>query len=220
MDSFQATLFPGLPPQRLLGPIFEGLTDDKAALGAVVLLCHGVGRQRTCVAALASELRVVSSQRWGEVHVGSEDNEHSTLRAVKPRQQVGRGDPHLLSCFWGRELLGEVRPFARRNHRAEVPAVLIRTLEFGGELFESGFSNPLLPFANVGRTEVPLENLVLVRQVLAVGISVGEAPKHIVADELLEVEVVSFTSQPEKSAQIGGTRHESPRAIGFRPAAF
>ena len=86
MDSFQATLFPGLPPQRLLGPIFKGHPDDQAALGAVVLIGRGVGRQWSLVAALTSELRVAPAKWGGKVNVGSENHEAPTLRAVEPRK--------------------------------------------------------------------------------------------------------------------------------------
>ena len=72
--------------------------------------------------------------------------------------------------------------------------MFVRALEVGGELLEPRLSNPLRSLANVGRAKMPLEYLVLVRQVLAVGVSVEKTPKHLVADELLEVEVVSFTS--------------------------
>ena len=86
MDSFQATLFPGLPPQRLLGPIFKGHPDDQAALGAVVLIGRGVGRQWSLVAALTSELRVTPSKWGGEVHVGPKEYQNSTLRAERAWQ--------------------------------------------------------------------------------------------------------------------------------------
>jgi hypothetical protein len=67
-------------------------------------------------------------------------------------------------------------------------------LEVRGELLQAGFADPLFCLADIWRAEVPLQDLVFGRDVVAVEVSVREASKQLVADELFEVEVLALAS--------------------------
>jgi hypothetical protein len=67
-------------------------------------------------------------------------------------------------------------------------------LEVRGEPLQAGFADPLFCLADIWRTEVPLQDLVLGREVIAMGVSVRDASEHLVADELFEIEVLTLAS--------------------------